>query len=191
MDAKQKKIFDCAVKLFAQDGLKKTTIETIAKSVKVAKATIYIYYKHKEDLFRAVSDSIINTLRAGVIEKIEAVPSMEMKIRTYAFERMYLIEELWKGFGGYANEYSEYRGIFEKLMEKHIGEEIITMEGIIKLGIKQGVFTVKNPRAVAAMIIFGLKGIEQQWMQEIDKKEMVNNLTVMFDTLLFGMLTRK
>ncbi len=191
MDAKQKKIFDCAVKLFAQDGLKKTTIETIAKSVKVAKATIYIYYKDKEDLFRAVSDSIINTLRAGIIEKIEAAPSMEMKIRTYAFERMYLIEEIWKGFGGYANEYSEYRGIFEKLMEKHIGEEIITMEGIIKLGIKQGVFTVKNSRAVAAMIIFGLKGIEQQWMQEIDKKEMVNNLTVMFDTLLFGMLTRK
>jgi AcrR family transcriptional regulator len=44
-------IIDAAIRLFSQNGYEKTTIESIADLLHVAKSTIYLYFESKEELF--------------------------------------------------------------------------------------------------------------------------------------------
>jgi AcrR family transcriptional regulator len=48
---RKEQIIRAAAKRFARHGLGKTTLEEIARDVRIGKATIYHYFKSKEDLF--------------------------------------------------------------------------------------------------------------------------------------------
>lgn len=47
-------ILKAAEKLFQQFGLRKTTMEDIAKAMGKGKSTLYYYYNNKEEIFDAV-----------------------------------------------------------------------------------------------------------------------------------------
>ncbi len=49
-DKKKKKIFDAALRLFGEFGFHEATMEKIAELAGVAKGTVYIFFKSKEDL---------------------------------------------------------------------------------------------------------------------------------------------
>jgi Transcriptional regulator len=49
-DKKKKKIFDAALRLFGEHGFHEATMEKIAELAGVAKGTVYIFFKSKEDL---------------------------------------------------------------------------------------------------------------------------------------------
>ena len=44
-------ILKAAVKRFAKHGLNKTTLDEIARDLRIGKATIYNYFESKEELF--------------------------------------------------------------------------------------------------------------------------------------------
>ncbi|HYX49347.1 MAG TPA: helix-turn-helix domain-containing protein, partial [Ktedonobacteraceae bacterium] len=48
------RILDAAAELILRWGYKKTTIDDIAKQARVAKGTIYLHWKTREDLFLAL-----------------------------------------------------------------------------------------------------------------------------------------
>jgi len=50
----REEILEEAQKLFRQFGLKKTTMEDIAKAMGKGKSTLYYYFCSKEDIFDAV-----------------------------------------------------------------------------------------------------------------------------------------
>lgn len=47
----EKLILDAAMELFLEDGYKKMTIRRLAEKIEYSPATIYLYYKDKDDLF--------------------------------------------------------------------------------------------------------------------------------------------
>ena len=48
---RKQQILKAAIKRFAKHGLKKTTLEEVARDLRIGKATIYHYFKSKEDLY--------------------------------------------------------------------------------------------------------------------------------------------
>jgi len=57
----KKKIYDVALKLFAQKGYKATTVREIARNVGIQQSAIYNHFKNKE----AILDEIINNLSSS------------------------------------------------------------------------------------------------------------------------------
>ncbi|GAC1433623.1 MAG: helix-turn-helix domain-containing protein [Ktedonobacteraceae bacterium] len=53
-EARSERILDAAAELIVRWGYKKTTIDDIAKQAGVAKGTIYLHWKTREELFKAV-----------------------------------------------------------------------------------------------------------------------------------------
>ncbi|GAC1388595.1 MAG: helix-turn-helix domain-containing protein [Ktedonobacteraceae bacterium] len=53
-EARGERILEAAAELIARWGYKKTTIDDIAKQAGVAKGTIYLHWKTREELFKAV-----------------------------------------------------------------------------------------------------------------------------------------
>jgi AcrR family transcriptional regulator len=67
------KIGKVAMQCFAKYGLDKTTLDDIAKAVGLNKASLYYYYKNKEDIFLEVAikegQDFLNALQMKVMEK--------------------------------------------------------------------------------------------------------------------------
>ena len=64
-----------SIKLFSQKGFQKTSIDEIAKSVGVAKGTIYLYFKNKEEIIFAIWDIITKQHELIFNEKIKLAPN--------------------------------------------------------------------------------------------------------------------
>lgn len=65
---RKQQIIRAAVKRFARHGHSKTTLEEIARDVRIGKATIYHYFESKDDLFieslKWETDQFINDIKA-------------------------------------------------------------------------------------------------------------------------------
>lgn len=84
-EAKQEEIFRNTLKVFAEYGYKKTTIEDIAESMGMAVGTIYLYAKNKRDLYlnsvawglnlwqQSVKEAVIKAEPGGPLAKLEAL----------------------------------------------------------------------------------------------------------------------
>ena len=51
IDDKKERILKVAEEFFAQFGIKKTTMDEIAKKVRIGKSTLYYYFKSKTHIF--------------------------------------------------------------------------------------------------------------------------------------------
>lgn len=71
MHDKKKQILDTALQLFAQKGFRATSIQDIADQIGIAKGSIYIYFKSKEELFVSALQLVLD--RVG--EQCRAVVS--------------------------------------------------------------------------------------------------------------------
>lgn len=60
-------IIKATAKIITQKGLENTTIDDIAKSAKIAKGSVYVYFKSKDELLKEamvfIADEKINTLK--------------------------------------------------------------------------------------------------------------------------------
>src|SRR5215216_714245 len=60
-DKKRDAIIEAALKRFAHFGVAKTTMNEIAKDLKISKASLYYYFPDKLNLYAEVLKSIINS----------------------------------------------------------------------------------------------------------------------------------
>lgn len=64
-------ITEAAMKAFAEKGFAATKVEDVAKRAGVSKGLLYLYFKTKEDLFKAVIRSFISPKIDALIETVE------------------------------------------------------------------------------------------------------------------------
>ncbi len=84
------------MKIFAEEGINKGTISSIAKEANVGKGTIYEYFKSKDKIFEEMLDDFfqnmlldwkkLNEIKIPTIKKLE-------KIFDYTFEYLSSIDE--------------------------------------------------------------------------------------------------
>ncbi|MBX5459300.1 MAG: TetR family transcriptional regulator [Thermogemmatispora sp.] len=74
--ARAERILDAAVKLIERWGYDKTTIDDIAREAGVAKGTIYLHWKTREDLFMSVimreALAVIESLQRYIVENADS-----------------------------------------------------------------------------------------------------------------------
>jgi len=106
MNKTKKQIFDVAIILFAELGYEKTTMDDIAEQAKVAKGTLYYYFKSKEDIFNFLVEESIKTLSDLInnsiininnpIEKLKEIVKIQAEmINKYNKFIIFLLSQLW------------------------------------------------------------------------------------------------
>jgi AcrR family transcriptional regulator len=138
--ATQERILDAATQCFGRWGYKRTSIDAVAERAGVAKGTVYLYCKSKQDLFY---QSVHRELRQWVADLSKHVdprrPANQTMIELATMdlefiERHPLVRDLL--FGMYHGLLPEWADQFEELRtlgQRHIVE-------LLRLGIKQGIF---------------------------------------------------
>jgi AcrR family transcriptional regulator len=82
-------ILDAARERFTSQGVSNTTVDDIARAARVAKGTVYLYYKSKDEMLRLIVDTDIEALRMATVPAIagaETAESLETRLRDF-FER--------------------------------------------------------------------------------------------------------
>jgi len=86
-------IFDAAMKVFAEKGFARATVEEIAKHAGIAKGTIYNNYKSKKELFLALLEEEIDGLEAAVSREVARQDTVLAKLEALIAAQLSFFEE--------------------------------------------------------------------------------------------------
>lgn len=153
-------IMDAAKKVFASKGFCDATVDEIAQEAELSPATLYLYFKNKDELHAVLH---IKTLKA-LIEKIENVyhqdvsPEEKIKALAKALYEVYETDPLILIDILQSQSSESIRKLSPKILSqiKHYGGNTIrTIANIFQDGIRQEIFLKLDPIALAD-IVWGL-----------------------------------
>lgn len=153
-----------AITLFCEKGIQQTSIDQIAKSAGVAKGTIYLYFKNKEEIVFTIWDIFTQQHEEVFYKRINPNMSEKEKILEY-----YNFSECQEGFDKeqtlilfqhfvssmLIDKTLLYTAYFEKFFQKDY--DFIT--SCFYEGIKKGEFVIDDVEMLANSIIMVLKGL--------------------------------
>lgn len=87
-EQKRQVILGAATATFARFGYDKTTLDDLGKAVKLNKASLYYYFKNKEEIFTVVILEESRQFIVSLQEKVAGIAGSEAKIVTYLLERL-------------------------------------------------------------------------------------------------------
>jgi AcrR family transcriptional regulator len=176
----RKRVIITAGQIFSHYGFKKTTMDEIAKALKMGKSSIYYYFESKEEIIEAVVLHEANILRNELTTTIKSVESPVEKMRNYVFVRMKAFEKLSNYYNAIFDKNLDHFDFIENIRSKYDREELAILRLIIYHGVRKKVFNVKNSEYTALAIQTTLKGLEVPlfWM----KKEV--NIEARLDAIL-------
>lgn len=67
----RKRIVEAANKLFSEKGYRDTTMDEIASNLGISKAAMYRYFESKEELFKAITEIILRSVKQGMRESFK------------------------------------------------------------------------------------------------------------------------
>jgi AcrR family transcriptional regulator len=186
----REKVIITSGQIFSRYGFKKTTMDEIARALKMGKSSVYYYFKSKEDIFEAVVLYEANILRNELTTAIKSVESPVEKMRNYVFVRMKAFEKLSNYYNAIFDKNLDHFDFIESIREKYDREELAILRLILYHGARKKAFNVKNSEFTALAVQTTLKGLEVPlfWKKrELNIEERLNGI---LEVLFNGILTK-
>jgi AcrR family transcriptional regulator len=184
-------IISAATEVFSRYGFKKTSMEDIARALRMGKSSIYYYFKGKEEIFQAVVDREADLLRVKIKEILDSAQPVTEKLRTYVKMRMDLIKQLSNYMEILKNDDLMNLELTEKFRKKYDNEEITIVTQILEEGTKKGELKVKDLNLSALAIVTAMKGLEIPLVTSTMGIESLNMvIDDMLDILFYGIVKR-
>lgn len=153
-------ILNSAQELFHKYGLKKTTMEDIAKHISKGKSTLYYYFSSKEDIFDAVIQKESDELFTETKSAIDAEDSAIDKLKIYCVTKVKKLHSLSNLSNRVKLEMLEIvkNSSCKAVMRDFEKREKEVIVDILNYGISTGEFNVKikNSVDVVALMIFSI-----------------------------------
>lgn len=186
----RKKVIVTAGQIFSRYGFKKTTMDEIARALKMGKSSIYYYFECKEKIFEAVIRYEANVLRNELTTAIKKVDSPVDKMRNYVFVRMRSFEKLSNYYNAIFDKNLDHFDFIEKIREKYDREELAILRLLLYLGKRRNVFKVDNSEYTALAIQTTLKGLEVPLFWKKKEVNIESRLNAILDVLFNGILVK-
>ena len=153
MNKTKRKIFETAMKLFAEKGYETTSIEEITAIVGIAKGTLYHHFSSKEEIFTFLVEEGMKLLQNSIeiktskqnntLDKIRAIILVQIKVLV-RYENIIniILRQIWG---------TEPRNL---LCKQYVEAYIKTIQKIVQNGINSGEL-IKGDAELIATMIFG------------------------------------
>jgi len=188
---KAESILNTAKKMFGRYGLKKTTLDEIARMARVAKATIYNYFGSKDrvylEVLRREVNEIVKKISLSVdqevlpVDKIVAFARAKFRYMRQAINILNLdregIEKLLPGAESIRNE------LFER--------EVNIIRSILEEGVEKGIFRLNNVPLAATAIGHALRGFELNWFVQESEERIEYYLDELVNIVFYGLMSEK
>jgi AcrR family transcriptional regulator len=81
-------IVDAARTVFARRGFVRGIMDEIANDAGIAQGTVYLYFRSKKEIYRAVLDRDMEFLTKSTLEQIDGAKNLKDKIRAFSLVRL-------------------------------------------------------------------------------------------------------
>ena len=186
----RRKVVVSAGKIFSRYGFKKTTMEEIAKALKMGKSSIYYYFESKEEIFEAVVLWEANILRNELTTAIKSVESPIDKMRNYVFVRMKSFEKLANYYNAIFDKNLDHFDFIEHIRSKYDREELAILRLLLYDGSRKKIFNVDDSEYTALAIQTTLKGLEVPLFWKKKEVNIERRLNAILDVLFYGIVRK-
>lgn len=139
-DSVRESILRAAEKLFQRWGIRKTTMEDIAREAGKGKSTLYYYFKSREEVLVAVASIQIVRIMAAAREEIENKATAKEKLMAYAFTTLREVRRAIALYEIARGEIKADQSLIDGVMKRFIDEDRKVVESILRFGIERGEF---------------------------------------------------
>lgn len=189
MNRTKRRIFNTALKLFAEKGYDSTSVEEITAISGVAKGTLYYHFSNKEEILDLLLTEGMKLLRNSIeikmkkcnnsIEKIKSIVMVQIKV-TVKYENLITLvfNQMW--------------GKEEKNIKcrNSVSEYLKILEDVIEEGIRNNELREGNPKALACEI-FGVTYSSLTYKAVTNSQENVDELYNSFINTVIEGIVRK
>ena len=184
-------IIDTAKKMFARYGLRKTSIEEVARVARVAKATIYNHFGNKNQVYLEVLRREMHEMIKEVKELVFREESPEKKLIAFVKAKFRYMRKAINIINldreGVINLYPKAESIRKELFEHEVQMIYeVLMEGVEKL-----IFHLKYPLLTANAIAHALRGFEINWLVHESEERIDEYLDELKNILFFGVMSKR
>jgi len=122
-EQKRRLIMQAVLKIFKRKGYSPTALDEIAQEAGIAKGTLYLYFKDKEDLISSTLIYVLDDVKHGMLENIpQNMPAVETLKHIALFMFRYFAENddfhnIYLTILNY-NLVSNYTSLFERMLER-------------------------------------------------------------------------
>jgi len=160
---KRELILKAASELFARFGYEKTTLDDIGERCRLNKASLYYYYKNKEDLFVAVvlveTEAFIQELQL----QTQTLKNAEAKTLHYLVMRIKRYEEVLNATQLSLDRLQQVKPLFDQLYQTIKDKEILFLENILKEGITEGELQAIDTKMLAESLFIISDALKQHF----------------------------
>ena len=188
---KRQAIQEAVIRLICREGLKSVTMERVAQETGIAKGTIYLYYRDKQDLLDEVKSSSVAPMMKAVEEILRGDDPPDRRLRSFAL--------------AYLRYFDEHRDLFRVLIYER---EVVRVQGsryqsdryrrllestaqVIDQAVRDGVFRGVNPHVVAAMFVESMFSVMNQRLRSEKPAPVEEDAALLGDVFIHGLERRK
>ncbi len=154
-------ILNAARTVFAKRGFALGIMDAIAKEAGVAKGTLYLYFRSKDEIYRAVLDHDMKSLKEITLGRLDEARGLKEKIRAFALVRLERAEANKEFFrimdserGAHAYTRSQYRD--------WLREPVLRLASAIEKAAEKGKIRSVDPEKTAWLIVDMTRGTIQR-----------------------------
>ncbi len=189
-DMVKEQIIKAASIIFGKYGYKKTTMDDIGQATGKGKTAIYYYFKNKEDVFKAVVEKEASELEQALVSVTTTSETAEEKLKAYFQIRMQVMLNLSNFYNAMKSELLDHLSFINKIRKDVDDKELQIVKSILKEGIKQKQFAIKDFDMTALMLVTVLKGLEIPLFVEDKVKDLSQYMELMIRIICFGIVKR-
>ena len=150
-EERRSEFMDAAEKLFKENGIVDTTINSIVKELDVAKSLFYYYFKSKDDVIDAISEKYNEAFNEMMKASMDR-PGFDERLDQYidnciaSFARLH---QQLKGKG----EDVDLTPLVNRSMEEARNASIVGLEKLLQEGVSTGKLSIRYPHQYAVIIV--------------------------------------
>ncbi|MCL1867930.1 MAG: TetR/AcrR family transcriptional regulator [Paludibacter sp.] len=179
-------LIEVARKLFAKKGKKNVTMNDIAEESGKSRRTLYMYFKDKDEIYKAVINNeltrIIKCLRE--ISVLNLPP--DIKLMRHIISHLDAVKDAVSRNGSLRADF--FMDIYEVERSRRAvdKEEHEMIRKILQEGVERKVFKRLDPNLSATIILYTIKGLEVPYIRQNINDEFQRNKIGIIDFVLTG-----
>ena len=152
-EERRNEFMDAAEKLFKENGIVDTTINSIVRELDVAKGLFYYYFRSKEDVIDAISEKYNEVFRESMRTAMDK-PDYDERLKQYMENCIRSFRTLHTQLQG--KEEADLSPLISRSLKEARSASENGLTKLLKEGISRGEFEMKYPQYYAKILTGGI-----------------------------------
>ena len=184
---KRQSIQAAVIRLMCREGLESVTMERVAQEVGIAKGTVYLHYRDKQELLDAVKEAALDPLTAKLEQIFKSNLPPVRKLETYALRCLAYFDENRDLFRILLYEREVTRAVSGRYRQTRYRRLLDGVAAAIDEGTGQGTFREVDSRKAAAMFLDSAVALINQRLLAEETTPVEDDARLMADVFVRGL----